>query len=141
MRKKSKGGKNDDLRPQYNLRQLLRTGVQGKYAKRYRQGTNLKKLLATEGAGPLGEWARGFSLLSDSTRLGIMRMLAGGPKKVRALCNGLGLTQPTISHHLGLLRMGRLVVGTRKGKSVVYVSDAMSTKELAAAIAKLTRGR
>lgn len=41
MRKKSRGGKDDDLRPEYNLRQLLRTGVQGKYAKRYRQGTNL----------------------------------------------------------------------------------------------------
>ena len=41
IRKKSKGGKHDDLRPEYNLRQLLRTGVQGKYAKRYRQGTNL----------------------------------------------------------------------------------------------------
>jgi hypothetical protein len=41
MRKKSKGEKDDDLRLEYNLRQLLRTGVQGKYAKRYRQGTNL----------------------------------------------------------------------------------------------------
>ena len=87
------------------------------------------------------ELARGFSLLSDATRLGILKLLTGGPKNVTALCKGLGLKQPTISHHLGLLRMGRLVVGTRKGKSVVYVSDAASMKELAAALAKLSPGR
>jgi ArsR family transcriptional regulator, arsenate/arsenite/antimonite-responsive transcriptional repressor len=89
----------------------------------------------------LTEWARGFALLSDPTRLGILKMLAAGPKNVTALCDSLGLKQPTISHHLGLLRMGRLVVGTRKGKSVVYVTDAASMKELAVAVTKLTPGR
>jgi DNA-binding transcriptional ArsR family regulator len=53
-----------------------------------------------------------------------------GQKNVTALCDGLGLKQPTVSHHLGLLRMGRLVVGTRKGKSVVYVTDAGVLKTL-----------
>ncbi|MGA3097314.1 MAG: hypothetical protein ABSF25_12720 [Bryobacteraceae bacterium] len=32
---------NDELRPEYDLRQLLKTGVRGKYAKRYHAGTNL----------------------------------------------------------------------------------------------------
>jgi hypothetical protein len=41
MKKKSAKGKNDDLRPQYDLGELLKTGVQGKYADRYREGTNL----------------------------------------------------------------------------------------------------
>ena len=89
----------------------------------------------------LAEWARGFSLLSDPTRLGILKMLAAGPKNVTALCDALGLKQPTVSHHLGLLRMGRLVAGTRKGKSVVYVADQANLKDLAVAIAKLTPGR
>lgn len=31
----------DDLRPEYDLRALLPQGVQGKYAERYRAGTNL----------------------------------------------------------------------------------------------------
>ena len=84
------------------------------------------------------EWARGFSLLSDPTRLGILKMLSSGPKNVTSLCDGLGLKQPTISHHLGLLRMGRLVIGTRKGKSVMYSTDKACMKELAAALAKLT---
>ena len=60
---------------------------------------------------------------SDATRLGILKNLAKGPKNVTALCKALGLKQATVSNHLGLLRMGRLVVGTRQGKSVVYTTD------------------
>jgi len=86
----------------------------------------------------LHEWARGFSLLSDPTRLRILQVLAKGPKNVTGLCKAMRLKQPTVSHHLGLLRMGRLVGGTRKGKSVVYVTDKASLKALAAACAKLT---
>ena len=41
MKTKWKGDKADDLRPEYNLGQLLKHGVQGKYAARYREGTNL----------------------------------------------------------------------------------------------------
>jgi hypothetical protein len=41
MRAKSKGEKVDELRPEYDLARLLRDGVQGKYADRYREGTNL----------------------------------------------------------------------------------------------------
>lgn len=35
---------NDDLQPEYDLSQLLRDGVRGKYAERYRAGTNLSSL-------------------------------------------------------------------------------------------------
>jgi hypothetical protein len=31
----------DELRPEYDMRDLLRTGVRGKYAERYKAGTNL----------------------------------------------------------------------------------------------------
>ena len=99
-----------------------------------------KKMSAAE-RGDLAEWARGFSLLSDPTRLGILKLLSAGPKNVTALCDGLGLKQPTISHHLGLLRMGRLVTGTRKGKSVVYNAEKQNLKDLASAISKLTPGK
>jgi hypothetical protein len=36
--------KADDLRPEYNLRELLRGGVRGKYVKAYQAGTNLVAL-------------------------------------------------------------------------------------------------
>ena len=41
MKKKSKDDKSDDLRPEYDLRELLKEGVQGKYADRFQEGTNL----------------------------------------------------------------------------------------------------
>ena len=41
MSKKSKDDKTDDLRPEYDLRELLKDGVQGKYADRFQEGTNL----------------------------------------------------------------------------------------------------
>ncbi len=39
--KSKKEDKNNDLRPEYNLKLLLKDGVQGKYSERYREGTNI----------------------------------------------------------------------------------------------------
>ena len=36
-----KAGNKDELRPEYDLTQLLEEGVKGKYAQRYEEGTNL----------------------------------------------------------------------------------------------------
>jgi len=41
MKKKRKSEMNDELRPEYDLRELWKSGVRGKYAERYRAGTNL----------------------------------------------------------------------------------------------------
>ena len=81
--------------------------------------------------------AQGFGLLSDATRLGILSLLAKGPRNVTALCKALGSKQPAVSHHLGLLRMGRLVINTRQGKSVVYTTEKANLKALASALGKL----
>ena len=76
-------------------------------------------------------------MLSDATRLGILAELSTGPKNVTALCKALKLKQPTISHHLGLLRMGRMVDGQRQGKSVVYTAEKGNLKAMADAVTKL----
>jgi len=41
---KKRSNTTDELRPEYDLRQLLKGGVRGKYAKRYHAGTNLVPL-------------------------------------------------------------------------------------------------
>jgi hypothetical protein len=41
MKKNFETEMEDELRPEYNLRELLKRGVRGKYAERYRAGTNL----------------------------------------------------------------------------------------------------
>jgi len=86
----------------------------------------------------LRDLASGLALLSDTTRLGILKTLGGGPKNVGAICDAVGLKQPAVSHHLGLLRLGRLVSGTRKGKSVFYVIEGGTLKGLSSGLGKLT---
>jgi len=85
----------------------------------------------------LKELAPGFSMLSDLTRLGILQLLARGPKSVTQLCKALKKKQPIVSHHLGLLRMGRLVAGKRKGKQVIYEMDKAALKALSSGIESL----
>ena len=61
-----------------------------------------------------------FRLLSDKTRLTILMLLAQGERNVTSLCQELNLPQPTVSHHLGLLRMNNLIGNRRSGKQVFY---------------------
>ena len=41
MKKETSVEIEDELRPEYDLKTLLKGGVRGKYAERYREGTNL----------------------------------------------------------------------------------------------------
>lgn len=68
----------------------------------------------------VSDLAQAFRLLSDETRLKIVFYLAKSEQNVGSLCDILKLAQPTVSHHLGLLRMGRLIVNRRNGKQVIY---------------------
>ena len=85
----------------------------------------------------LRDQAQGFGLLSDPTRLGILATLTKGTSNVTDLCNALKRKQPAVSHHLALLRMGRLVNGLRQGKAVVYAADKAALKALASGLAAL----
>jgi ArsR family transcriptional regulator, zinc-responsive transcriptional repressor len=61
-----------------------------------------------------------FKLLSDRTRLNILMLLAEGERNVTSLCEELHLPQPTVSHHLGLLRLNNVIGNRRNGKQVIY---------------------
>lgn len=61
-----------------------------------------------------------FRLLSDKTRLNILLLLAAGERNVTWLCNELRLPQPTVSHHLGLLRLHNVLANRRVGKQIFY---------------------
>jgi len=68
-----------------------------------------------------------FHLLSDKTRLKTMMLLAEGERNVTTLCEALNLPQPTVSHHLGLLRGKNLVNHRRQGKQVFYSLNGSAT--------------
>jgi DNA-binding transcriptional ArsR family regulator len=61
-----------------------------------------------------------FRLLTDKTRLNILLLLSAGERNVSSLCQELQLPQPTVSHHLGLLRQGNVIENRRAGKQVFY---------------------
>jgi DNA-binding transcriptional ArsR family regulator len=82
-----------------------------------------------------------FSLLSDQNRRGVLSILAKGPSTVTQLSDSLGIRRQLVSHHLAMLKMGRLVSGTRKGRSVTYVANRETLKELSACLAGLTPKR
>lgn len=64
--------------------------------------------------------AKLFRLLGDPTRLRILAQLQDGERNVSTLVKKLRLPQPTVSHHLALLRTSDIVLARRAGKEVHY---------------------
>ena len=64
--------------------------------------------------------SRFFKALADETRLRILRLLAVREMCVCEVMVALDLTQPTASHHLGLLENAGLVKDRKEGKWVFY---------------------
>lgn len=59
--------------------------------------------------------------LADSTRLAIVRQLGGAPETCACdLTSCCGVRQPTVSHHLKVLREAGVVVGERRGTWIWY---------------------
>jgi ArsR family transcriptional regulator len=77
------------------------------------------------------EAAQLFKLLADEGRLRILLLLAGrGEMSVKALGAELGASQPVVSHHLTLLRLGGLVAFRRDGKHNFYALVAEHVRPL-----------
>jgi ArsR family transcriptional regulator len=77
------------------------------------------------GAPPLPEEARSelaarFKALGDPTRVAIVNRLAGAGEVCVCAFEDLGLSQPTISHHLRILREAGLVEASRRGTFAHY---------------------
>jgi DNA-binding transcriptional ArsR family regulator len=69
------------------------------------------------------EIQRAASLLkhvSDPTRLQVLSLLSEGERHVGGLCEELTQSQPAVSHHLALLRLGGLIHRRRQGKNNIY---------------------
>jgi ArsR family transcriptional regulator, arsenate/arsenite/antimonite-responsive transcriptional repressor len=69
------------------------------------------------------ELASKLKALSDPIRLRLLSVVAshaGGEACVCDLSAGIDLTQPTISHHLKVLRTAGLLVSQRRGSWVYY---------------------
>jgi DNA-binding transcriptional ArsR family regulator len=60
------------------------------------------------------------SALADTSRILILYALSEKPSNVSDLAREIGVSQPTASRHLNLLRERGLVTAQRDGQSVIY---------------------
>lgn len=85
-----------------------------------------------------------FKALGDPVRLRLLSMIASGPDGEVCVCEltpAFDLSQPTISHHLKLLRRAGLVDAERRGTWVYYRLRPETTERMAAALGDVARER
>ena len=89
-----------------------------------------------------------FKLMGDPSRLGILVACLDEPMSVGEIALRQSLSPSLVSHHLRLLRAGRLVRAERRGKQVFYSVDdhhiegiVVDMLEHAAEEAGIERGR
>lgn len=61
-----------------------------------------------------------FKALADRTRQEILERLAEEEMNVTDICSLFDISQPTVSHHLQILRNCDLVATRKEGKNVYY---------------------
>ena len=90
---------------------------------------------------PIDPDVRLLAALADPTRLAIVRQLAGSSEvcacDFTACCD---VSQPTVSHHLRVLREAGIVVGERRGTWVWYRLTPDAAGRLAAIVRDLVPG-
>ena len=64
-----------------------------------------------------------FQALCDKTRQKILTLLSKKKMCVSEICKNFEMTQPSISHHLDILKRAGLVVYEKKGKEVYYQAN------------------
>ena len=70
-----------------------------------------------------------FMALSEVTRLKIVQLLTEREMCVCELVDRLGISQPAVSHHLGVLRRAGLISDRKSGKWTYYSLDGNKIME------------
>lgn len=81
-----------------------------------------------------------FFGLADQTRLMILQLLADEELCSCEIMAALDLTEPTTSHHLGILERSGLIASRRDGKWVFYQLASTNVKTLLAKGSAVVRG-
>ena len=64
-----------------------------------------------------------FQALSDPTRQKILKLIGKEELSVTQICEHFSITQPSISHHLLILRKSSLATSRKEGRTVYYKLD------------------
>ena len=71
-----------------------------------------------------------FKAMADESRLKIVGLLAQGERSVQDLAQTLGLKEPTVSHHLAVLKAQGLVTARAQGTTRWHVLDRAALERL-----------
>jgi DNA-binding transcriptional ArsR family regulator len=71
-----------------------------------------------------------FKAMADASRLKIVGLLAGGERSVQELARALGLKEPTVSHHLAVLKAQGIVTARAEGTTRWHVLDHEALERL-----------
>ncbi|KAB1633383.1 ArsR/SmtB family transcription factor [Pseudoclavibacter caeni] len=80
--------------------------------------------------------------LSDPTRLQLLQLVAAHPGGTACICDltePLGVTQPTVSHHMKLLAEAGLVTREQRGRWAHYTIQPDALAELGELVARIAR--
>jgi ArsR family transcriptional regulator, arsenate/arsenite/antimonite-responsive transcriptional repressor len=72
------------------------------------------------------ELATGFKVLADPVRLRLLSLIAAAPQQEACACDlvtPLGRSQPTVSHHLGVLTEAGLLTREQRGRWAYFRVD------------------
>jgi ArsR family transcriptional regulator len=81
-----------------------------------------------------------LAALADPARLAIVRELAGTETCACDLTDCCNVAQPTVSHHLRVLREAGIVTSERRGQNIFYRLDPNAAKRLGAIAGSLLPG-
>jgi ArsR family transcriptional regulator len=89
-----------------------------------------EKLESPEQTAKIRQAERLMGAIGDSNRIKILLLLSKREMCVCELESALGMTQPTASHHLGILELAGLVERRKRGRWVFYKALDSVTLEL-----------
>ena len=83
-----------------------------------------------------------FKALADSTRYEIFRLISAQPESICVchITDRFDVSQPTVSHHLKVLREAGLITVSRQGVWAYYQADARGIERLRSACLRSTSG-
>ena len=77
-----------------------------------------------------------FKAMADASRLRIVGLLAGKERSVQELARALDLKEPTVSHHLAILKAQGLVSARAQGTTRWHALDKNALERLAQSVLK-----
>lgn len=73
-------------------------------------------------------YSKYFKAFGDPTRLKILGLLVDKEMSVNEITKAVGLSQPTVSRHLAILREADVVADRREGQQVFYKLNKIAVK-------------